>query len=131
VARSGARIGRAPLRAPGPARHRLLARQRKTRHLLFAQTVFCVGAIDWHAEISYRCSPEAVSAGMESTSVLVWAMVFGAIGLGFFVYGKRQRAAVPFAVGVALFVFPYFVSNVYIMVTVGAVLVALPYFVRL
>ena len=68
---------------------------------------------------------------MESTSVLVWAMVFGAIGLGFFVYGKRQRAAVPFAVGVALFVFPYFVSNVYIMVAVGAVLVALPYFVRL
>jgi hypothetical protein len=38
---------------------------------------------------------------------------------------------VPFAVGVALFVFPYFVSNVYVMVAVGAVLVALPYFVRL
>lgn len=68
---------------------------------------------------------------MESSAQLIWGMVFGAIGLGFFVYGKRQKAAVPLTVGIALFIFPYFISNVFLLVIVGAVLVALPYFVRI
>lgn len=68
---------------------------------------------------------------MESTSQLVWGMLFGAIGLGFFVYGKKQRAVIPFFVGIALFIFPYFISNTYLLVTTGAALVALPYFVRI
>jgi len=68
---------------------------------------------------------------MESSAQLIWGMVFGAIGLGFFVYGKRQKAAVPLMVGIALFIFPYFISNVFLLVIVGSVLVALPYFVRI
>ena len=58
-------------------------------------------------------------------------MVFGAIGLGFFTYGKKQKAIVPLFTGIALFVFPYFISNVYMLVIVGVMLVALPYFVRI
>ena len=68
---------------------------------------------------------------MEGTSLLIWGTVFGAFGLGFFTYGKRQKAFVPLIVGIALFVVPYFVSNVYMLVIAGAVLVALPYFVRI
>ncbi|WP_455208385.1 hypothetical protein [Kaarinaea lacus] len=68
---------------------------------------------------------------MESSSLLIWGLIFGVIGLGFFTYGKRQRAVVPLFTGIALFIFPYFVSNVYMLVIVGAALVALPYFVRL
>jgi len=68
---------------------------------------------------------------MESSAQLIWGMVFGAIGLGFFVYGKKQRAAVPLIVGISLFIFPYFISNVFLLVTVGSVLVALPYFVKI
>jgi hypothetical protein len=68
---------------------------------------------------------------MEGTSLLIWGVVFGAIGLGFFAYGKRQKALVPLFSGIALFVFPYFISNVYILVIVGVILVVLPYFVRL
>ncbi len=68
---------------------------------------------------------------MEGTSLLIWGMVFGAIGLGFFTYGKRQKAAVPLCTGIALFMFPYFISNVYMLVIVGVLLVALPYFMRI
>lgn len=68
---------------------------------------------------------------MGSASSLIWGMLFGAIGLGFFIYGKRQKAAVPLFAGVALFVVPYLVSNIYILVAVGIVLVALPYFVKI
>ena len=68
---------------------------------------------------------------MESTSLLIWGIVFGSIGLGFFIYGKRQQAIVPFVTGVALFVIPYFISNVYILVLAGVALIAVPYFVRI
>ena len=64
-------------------------------------------------------------------SLLLWVMLFGSIGLGFFMYGKKQRAAVPFIVGVALFVVPYIFTNVYALVAAGVVLIALPYFVRI
>jgi len=68
---------------------------------------------------------------MESASHLIWGMVFGGIGFGFFLYGKKQKAVVPFAIGILLFVFPYFISNVYMLVIVGMVLVVLPYFLRI
>ena len=68
---------------------------------------------------------------MESTSLLIWGMLFGAIGLGYFTYGKKQKAVVPLFVGMALFIFPYFISNIYVFVTAGIVLVVLPYFVRI
>jgi hypothetical protein len=67
---------------------------------------------------------------MENTAQLIWGVLFGAIGMGFFVYGKRQKAFVPLFVGMALCVFPYFMPNVYALVIVGAILIALPYFVR-
>lgn len=68
---------------------------------------------------------------MEGTALLMWGMVFGSVGLGFFTYGKKQKAVVPLFTGVALFVFPYFISNVYTLVFVGVALVTLPYFVRI
>ncbi len=68
---------------------------------------------------------------MEGTSLIIWGMIFGAIGLGFFTYGKKQKAIIPLFTGITLFVFPYFISNVYILVLVGIILVLLPYFVRI
>lgn len=63
-------------------------------------------------------------------SWLLWGFVFGTIGLGLFVYGKKQRAVVPAACGLALMVFPYFVSNTILLVAIGVVLIAVPCFVR-
>lgn len=62
---------------------------------------------------------------------ILWGLLFGAIGLGFFVYGKRQRAVVPLTCGLALMVYPYFISNTLLLVGIGAALIAVPYFVRL
>ncbi len=68
---------------------------------------------------------------MEDMSLIIWGMIFGSIGLGFFIYGKKQKAIIPLFSGIALFVFPYFISNVYTLVIVGIILVLLPYFVRI
>lgn len=68
---------------------------------------------------------------MDNTSIIVWGMLFGSIGLGFFIYGKKQKAIVPLLTGVALFIFPYFITDIYMLVLTGAGLIALPYFVRI
>jgi predicted membrane protein len=68
---------------------------------------------------------------MQGTSLLLWGLLFGAIGIGFLTYGRKQRAVVPLIAGLALLFLPYFFANVYLLVLTGAALVALPYFVRL
>jgi len=65
------------------------------------------------------------------TSSLLWGLLFGSIGLGFFVYGRRQKTVVPLLCGVALMIFPYFVSNTMLLVILGLALIAIPYFVRM
>jgi hypothetical protein len=61
---------------------------------------------------------------------LLWGLLYGSIGLGFFIYGRNQKAPVPLVCGIALMVFPYFVSNVVLLVLIGAALIAIPYFLR-
>lgn len=64
-------------------------------------------------------------------SWLLWSLLFGSFGIGFFVYGKKQKAVVPLACGLALMIFPYFISNTIHLVAIGIMLIALPYFVRI
>lgn len=66
-----------------------------------------------------------------STSLLLWGMVFGSVGLGFFIYGKKQEAIVPLICGLVLMILPYFISNTIPLVVIGVALIAIPYFVRI
>jgi hypothetical protein len=65
-----------------------------------------------------------------STSSLLWGLLWGTIGMGFFVYGKKQQEPIPLVCGLALMVFPYFVSNPYLVAVIGIALVAIPWFTR-
>jgi len=65
------------------------------------------------------------------TSSILWGLLFGSIGLGFFVYGRRQKTFVPLVCGVALMIVPYLVSNTVLLVILGVALMAIPYFVRM
>jgi hypothetical protein len=61
----------------------------------------------------------------------LWGVLFGAVGLGYFVYGKNQRAVVPLLCGVGLMVLPYFISGAWLLFFIGAAIAAVPYFVRM
>jgi len=65
-----------------------------------------------------------------NTSLLLWGLLFSSVGLGFFIYGKKQKAVVPLFSGLGLMIYPYFVSNTILLVAIGIALIALPYFVR-
>jgi hypothetical protein len=60
---------------------------------------------------------------------LFFGVVAGAIGVGYLVYGRRQRKLVPVIAGVLLCVYPYFVDSGLWLGVVGALLVAVPFVV--
>ena len=64
------------------------------------------------------------------TAHLLWSLLFGSIGLGYFIYGKRQSNSVVRYSGIALMVYPYFISHTLTMVLVGIVLMFVFRFVR-
>lgn len=57
-------------------------------------------------------------------------VVFGSVGLGYFMYGRKQKMVVPLACGIGLMVYPYFVSNSVLLVVTGCILLGIPYFLR-
>jgi hypothetical protein len=59
---------------------------------------------------------------------LIWGGNFGAIGLAYFVFGKKQQRFVPLFCGIGLMAFPYFVSNTVLLVIIGLALSVIPYF---
>ena len=63
-------------------------------------------------------------------AALMWGVVFGSVGLGFFVYGKRQKAIIPFISGIGLMLGPYIIANVFLLVITGLVLIALPFVIK-
>ena len=61
---------------------------------------------------------------------LLWGLLFSSIGFGYFLYGKKQHAPVPLVCGLVMMAYPYFISNAYLLVAIGVVVGAVPYFIR-
>ena len=67
----------------------------------------------------------------DPTALLV-SVLISAVGVGFFVYGKKQQRAPHLAVGIVLIGYTYFVSSVAVMVAIAVgLLVALWLAVRM
>ncbi|MDA1298585.1 MAG: hypothetical protein O2868_00730 [Proteobacteria bacterium] len=63
-------------------------------------------------------------------ATLLWGLLYGSIGLGYFIYGKKQKKKVPLACGIALMVFPYAVTDVWVLAVAGVVLMTIPIVIR-
>lgn len=61
---------------------------------------------------------------MPTPGNLFGAIVFGAIGMAAFVYGKRSGHMKAVLLGIALMVFPYFVSSDWLLYVIGGALTA-------
>ena len=68
---------------------------------------------------------------MFDTATLLWGLLFGSVGIGYFMYGKRQSNTLVRYVGLALMLFPYFVADTVLLVLVGVALMFVPKFVKL
>jgi len=65
-----------------------------------------------------------------SAANLIGGFVFGSIGFVAFIYGKRTSLWGPMFLGLALMVYPYFVSNDVVLWVAGVVGSAALWFVR-
>lgn len=65
-----------------------------------------------------------------TASCLFGTILFSAIGMGAFVYGRKQGLWKPLALGIALMVFPYAVTETWMLYALGAVLTAGLFFFR-
>jgi hypothetical protein len=67
---------------------------------------------------------------MFSTANLIVWIITGAVGMAYFIYGKKQEK-IPFLVaGLCLCIYPYFFESVVALVLVGMGLIAFPFFVK-
>jgi len=57
-------------------------------------------------------------------SSLLASMLIGSVGLGLLIYGKKQVRFPQMIVGLGLMVYPYFVSNVWLMLGIAVAAVA-------
>ena len=65
-----------------------------------------------------------------STAAIVWAVIFGSIGTGYLIYGRKQRRPMVFVSGLALIGVPYFVDSSVAIVVICLAFMALPYFIE-
>ena len=65
-----------------------------------------------------------------SAATLFWGLAFGAVGMGYFIYGRRQQNLPVLICGLGLCVLPYVVSNRWLLVLSGVALIALPFLRR-
>jgi len=63
---------------------------------------------------------------VNDTWSILLCLVISSIGLGYFIYGRRQSQLVARYSGIALMAYPYFFDSVYAVVAVGVLLMLLP-----
>jgi len=65
-----------------------------------------------------------------SAANLIGGLVFGSIGFIAFIYGKRMNLWKPMFLGIALMIYPYFISNDVALIAIGAIGTAGLFFLR-
>ncbi len=58
--------------------------------------------------------------------ILFWGLIFSSLGLGYFIYGKRQQDKVVRYSGLALMFYPYVVTKLMPLIVVGVLLALAP-----
>jgi hypothetical protein len=64
-----------------------------------------------------------------AAKIFAW-IIFGSVGFAVFLYGKKSDMLRPMIIGIALMVYPYFISGTALLYIIGAVLTAALYFWR-
>ena len=66
-----------------------------------------------------------------NTTQLLLGLIFSFIGLGYFLYGKKQKKVVPLVCGLLLMVYSYFIDSTLWLSALGVLFSLFPYFIRL
>ena len=67
---------------------------------------------------------------MPTPAALFGSLVFGVIGLVAFRYGKKSALIVPMLLGLGLMIYPWFVSETWMLYAIGCALTGAVWFFR-
>jgi hypothetical protein len=62
---------------------------------------------------------------------LMIGVIAGSIGMGYFVYGKKQAKAIALISGIGLCVVPYLIGNLTLLILVCLVLIIAPFLIEI
>ncbi len=68
---------------------------------------------------------------MDDSDFLLWGLIFGSVGFGYFIYGKKQNHKVALVSGISLMLLPYIIENQVMLIITGLILLACPRFIKL
>ena len=68
---------------------------------------------------------------MGDPTTLLLSIIFGSLGVGYFIYGKKQQKLIPLIAGLALCIYPYFVPNIYMNIAIGVILIIIPWIIKI
>ena len=60
---------------------------------------------------------------------LIVGIIAGAVGVGYFIYGKRQAKFTPLLAGILLCIYPYFTDSLLWLSVIGVALAAAPFLI--
>ena len=63
-----------------------------------------------------------------NTAMILWGFIIGMIGIVYFIYGKKVSNFYVLISGIAMMIYPYFISNIFISIAVGIALIILPFY---
>mgnify|MGYP003473441658 len=65
-----------------------------------------------------------------SSSFLIASLIWGSVGVGFFIYGKKQRLMIPLFGGIALIAISYLIASALYMSLASIGIIALIWFLH-
>jgi hypothetical protein len=72
----------------------------------------------WYVDLGPQIARLSAMLNLSAAN-LIGGFVFGSIGFVAFIYGKRMNLWKPMFLGIALMVYPYFISNDAVMFVIG------------
>ncbi len=67
---------------------------------------------------------------MDTTTLFV-GLIFGSLGMGYIVYGRRQRNPIALVSGIALCGMPYLLTNLLFLILASILFIVLPFVVKI
>jgi hypothetical protein len=68
---------------------------------------------------------------MGDPTSLIIGLIFGSIGVGYCIYGKKQSHIVAFLAGIFLIALPYAIDSNVALIVVSLIIMALPKYIKL
>ncbi len=67
---------------------------------------------------------------MFDTNILIFNVIFTSFGLGYLLYARKNKKAVSLLSWIILMIYPYFITDLFYLISIWLVLLILPFIIK-